>query len=116
MSASQFPPGRCLNFLGTGAIGVKPFAAISRSGRFAPHLNLAYQWNGSSIIGGSTPGVSAEPSQELFLGRKGADVSLNKRLTIAGSILASTFSRPCDFSPSPLPRCQRVLFRTAWFQ
>lgn len=101
----RLPTGQALNFLGTGAIGVKPFAAISRSGRFAPHLNLAYQWNGSSIIGGSTPGVSASLPRNFFWDG-GADVSLNKRLTIAGDILGEYVQQALRLQPitiTPLP-------------
>lgn len=101
----RLPTGQALNFLGTGAIGVKPFAAISRSGRFAPHLNLAYQWNGSSIIGGSTPGVKAGLPRNFFWDG-GADVSLNKRVTVAGDILGEYVQQALRLQPitiTPLP-------------
>jgi hypothetical protein len=49
----RMPTGDEQNLLGAGAAGVRPFAAFSASmGRFAPHANLWYQWNGESILGG----------------------------------------------------------------
>jgi hypothetical protein len=49
----RMPTGDEQNLLGAGAAGVRPFAAFSASmGRFAPHANLWYQWNGESVLGG----------------------------------------------------------------
>jgi hypothetical protein len=94
----RVPSGNALNFLGTGATGVKPFAALSRSGRFAPHLNVAYQWNGSSIIGGSTPGVKGNlPSNFFWDG--GADVAVTKRVTVAGDILGEYVHQALRLQP-----------------
>src|SRR5262249_47196811 len=43
------PTGDAQQLLGSGAIGLKPFLAVSTVGRrFAPHLNVGYQWNGKS--------------------------------------------------------------------
>ena len=50
------PSGDAQNYLGAGATGVKPFTAVSfytsEIGRMvvAPHFNLGYQVNGSSIL------------------------------------------------------------------
>lgn len=92
------PSGNALNFLGTGAIGVKPFAAISRSGRLAPHVNVAYQWNGSSIIGGSTPGVKADLPRNFFWDG-GADVALDKKVTVAGDLLGEYVQQALRLQP-----------------
>src|SRR6185369_12107122 len=41
----RLPTGDEQNLLGSGASGVRPFAALSASfGALAPHLNVAYQW------------------------------------------------------------------------
>ena len=48
----RLPTGDPLNFLGSGATGVRPFLAWSDSGwkgRVSPHLNLGWQHNGSSV-------------------------------------------------------------------
>ena len=50
----RLPTGDKENFLGLGAAGVKPFAVLSISqGRFVPHLNVAYLWNGKSVLAGN---------------------------------------------------------------
>jgi Putative MetA-pathway of phenol degradation len=82
----RVPSGDALNFHGTGAVGVKPFIALSRSGYFAPHVNIAYQWNGTSIIGSATPGVSGKLPNNFFYDI-GADARIMKRITIAGDVL-----------------------------
>jgi hypothetical protein len=51
------PTGQPLNFLGSGAFGAKPFLIGSWGKRFhhvylGPHVNIGYQWNGSSLLGG----------------------------------------------------------------
>ena len=34
-------------------MGMRPFAAVSAAhGPFAPHANIAYQWNGQSVLAG----------------------------------------------------------------
>jgi len=82
----RFPSGDALNFQGTGTTGVRPFIAFSRSGFVAPHVNLAYQWNGDSIIGSSVPGTKGKLPDHFFYDA-GVDLRATKRLTIAGDIL-----------------------------
>jgi hypothetical protein len=49
----RLPTGDEQNLLGAGAAGLRPFAALSSSyGPFAPHANVAYQWNGRSVLAG----------------------------------------------------------------
>ena len=53
------PTGNAWKFLGSGAAGIKPFMALSATRKhFSPHLNLGYQWNGSSILAGNLTGTS----------------------------------------------------------
>ena len=50
----RFPTGDEGNFLGSGAMGAKPFVAISwRANRITPHVNAGYQWNGNSVLAGN---------------------------------------------------------------
>jgi hypothetical protein len=101
--------GDARKFLGSGATGIKPFLAISGGNRFSPHLNLGYQWNGSSILAGNLtgttvseailPGTTAEttvisngsatsnrlPSQVFY--SLGFDFGATKRLTLAADYL-----------------------------
>ena len=79
----RMPTGDEQNLLGSGAIGVRPFVALSASiGAFAPHANAAYQWNGKSLIGGSVrEGIKADlPDQ--FVYALGADVLVAPRLSV----------------------------------
>ncbi len=82
----RLPSGDALNFHGTGATGVRPFVAISRTGKIAPHANVAYQWNGDSIIGSAVPGVKGKLPDNFFYD-VGADWAVVKKLTIAGDVL-----------------------------
>jgi hypothetical protein len=84
----RLPSGDEEDLLGTGAMGVKTFAALSfLYGRFSPHANLAYHWNGSSILAGDLSlGTKADlPDQFSFAG--GADYGLNERVTLAFDVL-----------------------------
>lgn len=82
----RFPSGDALNFLGTGAWGVKPFAAFSRGGKFSPHANVGYQWNGDSVLGGQVAGTKGKLPDNLLYSA-GFDAALFKKLTIAGDFL-----------------------------
>jgi hypothetical protein len=84
----RFPTGDERNFLGSGAWGVKPSAAISiHTGRLTPHVNLGYQWNGASLLAG-----------DILIGRKaklpgfgflsaGTDFGIARRLTLAADYI-----------------------------
>ena len=77
------PTGDELNFLGSGAIGVRPFAVWSYRSRISPHFLLGYESNESSVLAGNiSTGTRARlPSAVTYSG--GADVWLTKRLTAA---------------------------------
>ena len=87
----RVPTGDELNFLGTGAAGVKPFVAASLRGRIAPHVNLGYQWNGDSAIAGVTPGVKGKLPNDFFY-NGGVDLRATKKLTIAADFLGDWVS------------------------
>jgi hypothetical protein len=88
--------GDARQFLGSGAVGIKPFLAISGGKRLSPHLNLGYQWNGDSILAGNITGTTVSPetatiqkgpatSSRLpgqFFYSLGADYGVTKRLTL----------------------------------
>src|SRR5207302_758110 len=78
----RLPTGDAMNLLGTGAAGVQPFAILSTTvDRVSPHVNVAYQWNGSSVLAGNpSTGESANfPDQAIYAA--GIDVAANRRLT-----------------------------------
>ena len=78
--------GDALNFLGAGSIGVKPFEAFSRSGRLSPHLNVAYQWNGDSLLAGAVAGQKGKLPKVLSYSL-GADVAALKKFTVSVDFL-----------------------------
>ena len=79
----RMPTGDDRNLLGSGALGVRPFAAVSAAiGRLAPHANVAYQWNGKSSIAGDTRTDEEADLPDQFTYAVGADVLLAERLSI----------------------------------
>jgi hypothetical protein len=79
----RMPTGDEQNLLGSGALGMKPFAAFSSSmGAFAPHANVAYQWNGKSLIAGSVRENQKEDLPDQFTYALGADVLVAPRLSV----------------------------------
>ncbi len=88
LSDLRFPSGDERNFLGSGAYGVKPFAALSvRTGWLTPHVNLGYQWNGSSLLAGDvlTGTKSNLPGFAFF--SVGTDFGVWRKLTLAADYL-----------------------------
>jgi Putative MetA-pathway of phenol degradation len=82
----RLPSGDELNFLGAGSVGVKPFEAVSRSGKVSPHANFAYQWNGDSLLAGIVPGEKGK-LPEVISYAVGADVAALKNLTLSADYL-----------------------------
>lgn len=84
----RLPTGDEKNLLGTGAPGVQPFLAWSGNyGALAPHVNVGYQWNGSSILGGDPgTGISADlPDVGTYAA--GAVVAVHPRVTAAFDVV-----------------------------
>jgi hypothetical protein len=84
----RMPTGDEYDFLGSGAAGVKPFVAFStRVSKVSPHLNVGYQWNGSSVLAGDlrrgAPGHL--PNQLIYAA--GFDAGVSKTFTFAFDIL-----------------------------
>ncbi len=86
------PTGDEENFLGSGAIGVKPFIAASYGGRISPHVNLGYQYNGDSVLAGNlgTASLGKLPNQFFYAG--GVDIAVARRLTLAADLLGNRLS------------------------
>jgi hypothetical protein len=89
----RLPSGDETNFLGSGALGVKPFGVFSYRARISPHAEVGYEANGDSTLGGTNivplPNVTATAKGSLpnrFLYIVGADVRFVKRLTGAFDI------------------------------
>lgn len=92
---ARLPTGDELNFLGSGAYGVKPTLVVSSIfGRVSPHLNFGYQWNGKSLLAGDLISQKAElPKQLLYAA--GMDVGVSQKLTLAFDFLGQrVFNSP----------------------
>jgi hypothetical protein len=86
----RLPTGDEENLLGLGAPGVKPFAVLSFSqGRVAPHLNVAYLWNGKSVLAGDVATGRKEDLPDQVQYAVGVDIGVTKRLTLAFDFLGT---------------------------
>jgi len=87
---TRLPSGDELDLLGTGAVGVRPFVVLSGSlgNAVSPHVNLAYQWNGESVLGGDLRVANDEQDlpDQLFYA-VGVDWGVHERLTLAFDLL-----------------------------
>ncbi|MBC8164395.1 MAG: transporter [Bryobacteraceae bacterium] len=84
----RVPTGKERDFLGSGAVGIKPFVAISfASNRFAPHVNLGYQWNGKSTLAGNLDTGAEGDLPNLFFYSAGTDIGVTKSLTVAVDLI-----------------------------
>jgi hypothetical protein len=86
---TRLPTGDEENLLGSGAFAVRPFLVLSLPhGAISPHLNIAYQWNGESLLGGNVQtGEKGDLPDEAGLA-VGADVAVGKKLTLAFDVVA----------------------------
>jgi hypothetical protein len=97
----RIPTGDEANLLGSGALGVRPFAAVSSSiGVFAPHANVAYQWNGKSALAGDARSAEEADLPDQFTYVVGADVLMTERL----SVIFDLFGQRVIDSPRLVPR------------
>jgi hypothetical protein len=84
----RLPTGDEEDLLGSGAPGVKPFLALSFTNKTAaPHLNLAYQWNGESVLAGDIMSGTKADMPDQFLYAVGLDVGLTDKVTLAVDVL-----------------------------
>jgi len=97
------PTGDEKNYLGAGAVGVKPFLALTFGrGRIAPHLNVGYQWNGRSLLAGDILTGYKRHLPGQFFYSSGIDVGVTKRLTIALDYLVQQLYNAPRVINSPL--------------
>jgi hypothetical protein len=86
----RVPTGDEENFLGLGAYGVRPFLAASfAQGRVAPHVNVAYLWNGKSVLAGNVETGEKKDMPNQLTYAVGFDVGAAKRLTLAFDFLGT---------------------------
>ena len=113
----RMPTGDPYNFLGSGGYGIKPFVAVSgKSKRLAPHANVAFQYNSTSVLAGDVmDGDKGKlPNQVQYV--VGAEASITKRMTLAADVLGDyfhsqrVFSNPYQYAGGSFPG---VRFATA---
>jgi hypothetical protein len=97
----RVPSGDEKNFLGTGALGVKPFLSASYRARISPHADIGYEFNGSSILAGDllTGQEGRLPDQLFYSG--GVDAGVTKKLTLAVDLLGQRFYRAPGLGQGP---------------
>lgn len=88
----RLPTGDERNLLGSGTLGVRPFAAVSTTfGPASPHVNVAYQWNGRSLLAGDVRGGIKADMPDQFQYAVGSDVSVNPHLSVVFDVLGQRF-------------------------
>jgi hypothetical protein len=113
----RLPTGDELNFLGTGAVGFKPFAVLSYNyGRFSPHLNLAYQFNGDSILGGNVQTGEKASLPEQFLYVAGVDIGVSQRFSLAFDYLGQRLVDAQRAIPAPYTASNGTVFPATRFE
>lgn len=88
----RLPSGDEQNLLGSGAVGARPFVAFSTAyGVVSPHVNVAYQWNGHSVLAGDVRNdVTADVPDQVQVSA-GTEVAVNSRLTVIFDALGQRF-------------------------
>ncbi len=98
----RIPTGDEQNFLGSGAIGLKPYFVVARRGKVAPHLNVGYQWNSKSSLATDQNGKQTLPMS--FNYAAGADMGVTKRLTVVTDWVGQLyFDAPQVSTPTSVP-------------
>jgi hypothetical protein len=88
----RFATGNEFNLLGSGAYGFRPYIVYSRlGGRFHPHANFGYQWNGQSVLNLSTNTGSSLRLPDSLTYAAGVDYSILRRLTVVGDFVGRHF-------------------------
>jgi hypothetical protein len=90
----RLPTGDEREFLGSGAVGVKPFFALTLKGGevapnvvFAPHINFGFQWNGDSVMAGDIAANTKASLPEQLFYTAGTDIGLTRRFTVAADFI-----------------------------
>jgi len=89
----RLPTGDEFNYHGSGAVGFKPFAALSlHSGnlgpvRISPHFNIGYTVNGNSILAGDPVTGTKERIPNQFNWSMGAAIAASRRVTFVADLM-----------------------------
>lgn len=86
----RLPSGDEQNFLGSGAVGIKPYFVVARRGKLAPHLNLMYQWNSRSSL--NTDVAGHEQNLPGYFGYTvGADIGVKPWFTFIADLIGQHY-------------------------
>jgi hypothetical protein len=107
----RMPTGDEYDLLGSGAAGLKPFAALSwKAGRISPHVNLGYQWNGSSVLAGDVRSGAKGHLPNQFNWVAGFDAGLSKTFTLAFDVLGQSIIHASRVSQTQFVAANRATF------
>jgi Putative MetA-pathway of phenol degradation len=85
------PTGDEQNFLGSGAVGVRPFAAFGyRTRHVTSHANIGYQANGDSVLA-SLDGNTPRQLPNSLTYNVGIDLRFVRHISVTGDLLGQTF-------------------------
>jgi hypothetical protein len=84
----RLPTGDEENLLGSGTWGVSPAVIGSWAiGKTSPHVQLAYHWNGESVLAGDVTTGTKKKLPDQITYAAGLDVGVNPTLTLAVDLL-----------------------------
>lgn len=87
----RVPTGDEMDLLGIGGPGFAPFFIASFNlGKVTPHVNLAYEWNGDSVLAGNPATGETGNLPNQFVYAIGLDVGVTEAFTFVFDILGRT--------------------------
>ena len=89
----RIPSGDALNYLGSGAYGLNPYAVLSYQIKpwIAPHARIGYQWNTNTVLIPNARGVGPSRLPGGFQYGLGVDTKVVKNVTLAADFLGNQF-------------------------
>ena len=87
----RLPTGDEMDLLGVGGTGVAPFFVASVTlDKVTPHVNLAYEWNGESVLAGDPASGEKGDLPDQFVYTFGVDVGATESVTLVFDLLGRT--------------------------
>jgi Putative MetA-pathway of phenol degradation len=113
----RLPTGDELDFLGTGAVGLKPFVALTYNhGRYSPHINVGYQFNGNSVLAGNVQSGEKGSLPEQFLYVAGVDIGVSPKFSLAADFLGQRLIDAQRVFSSPFTASDGEVFPATRFE
>ena len=112
----RLPTGDAYNFLGSGALGLKPWLAISgRAKKVTPHVNLGYQWNDSSPLAGDIFRGTKGHLPNQFTYAAGFDAGVSQKFSFAADVLGQEVFHSQSVAPTRFTAANGVQFADTGF-